>query len=107
MILMKPLGLFEETFCEILNRHAPLKVIQNRTDYVPYISPELRKHMDERDSLKETAAATGSIDDYDCYKNKRNEVSMLMKTAEKDYHNKKFDEDNTSKTVWKTAYDVL
>ena len=100
-------GVFEETFCEILNRHAPLKVMQNRTDYVPYISPELRKHMDERDFLKETAADTGSIDDYDCYKNKRNEVSMLMKTAEKDYHNKKFDEDNTSKTVWKTAYDVL
>ena len=34
---------FEKTYCDVLDAHAPVKVIQNRTNYVPYISPELKK----------------------------------------------------------------
>ena len=31
----------------------------------------------------------------------------MQKNAEKEYYNKKFEEENSSKTVWRTAYDVL
>ena len=57
-----------DTFCReftrILDKHAPLKVIQNRNNYVPYISSDLKKEMDERDKLKEEAALTGDIATY-------------------------------------------
>ena len=43
---------FSNSFSEVLDRHAPIKVIQNRNDYVPYISPQLDQLMAERDRLK-------------------------------------------------------
>ena len=42
--------------------------------------------MNERDLQKEKCAITGNMDDYENYKNKRNEVTMNMKTAEKNYY---------------------
>ena len=99
---------FEKSYCEVLDRHAPIKVIQNRTDYVPYITTEVKKAMDERNDLKENAAQSGSLDDFNEYKKKRNEVTMMLKTAEKDYFENKFNDENTStKSIWKTAYEVL
>ena len=65
-----------------MDKHAPLKVIQNRTNYIPHITPLIKKEMDDRDMMKEQAAETGLIDDYNLYKKKRNEVTMLLKTAE-------------------------
>ena len=100
--------IFEQSFCEVLNCHAPIKVIQNRNDYVPYITPELNTLMSERDKMKEKAANTGRLDDYEEYKRRRNEVSTLMKSSESNYFKEKFNEENiTSKNVWKTAYEVL
>ena len=91
-----------------MDKHAPVKVIQNRKDYVPYISPQLNKLMADRDKLKETAADTGSLTDYQEYKKKRNEVSTLLKNAEGHHYGEKFNDENvTTKTVWKTAYEVL
>ena len=99
---------FEKAYCEVLDRHAPIKVIQNRKDYVPYISPQLEKLMAERNRLKENAAITGRLDDYNEYKKKRNEVSSLLKNSEKEHYGNKFENANVeTKTVWKTAYEVL
>ena len=63
--------------------------------------------MEERNKLKEKAALSGDSDDYDAYKRKRNLVTKLLKTAEKDYHSEKFNEDELSKTIWRTAFDIL
>ena len=98
---------FEKSFCELLETHAPLKVIQNRTNYIPHITPKIKQEMDERNSLKELAAESGLLDDFNRYKKKRNEVTMLLKSAEKDYHDKKFREESSSKSVWSTAYEIL
>ena len=99
---------FEVSYCEVLDRHAQIKVIQNRTDYVPYITTDVKKAMDERNDLNEHAANTGNLEDFNEYKRKRNEVTMMLKTAEKDYFENKFSDENTSsKSIWKTAYEVL
>ena len=44
--------IFSQLFKNILDQHAPLKVIQNRNNYIPYISSELKELMNERDKLK-------------------------------------------------------
>ena len=72
-------------YCAVLDRHAPIKVIQNRKDYVPYLSPHVKEMMAARDTLKETAAHSGRLDDYNDYKQKRNEVSTLLKGCEGDH----------------------
>ena len=99
---------FPNSFCEVLDRHAPIKVIQNRKDYVPYISLQIEKLMAERDRWKETAAESGSLEDFEHYKKMRNEVSTLLKKAEGNHYGDKFNDENANvKTVWKTAYEVL
>ena len=99
--------MFEIEYRKILDKHAPLKVIQNRSNYVPYLTPNIRKYMEERNKLKEKAALSGDSDDYDAYKRKRNFVSKLLKTAERDYYSNKFNEDGSSKTIWRTAFEIL
>ena len=59
---------FTETFCSILDKHAPLKIIQNRSNYVPYLTKEIKTLMTLRDTLKTEAVITGNLEDYDNYK---------------------------------------
>ena len=64
--------------------------------------------MAERDLLKEIAIASGSAEDYDKYKQKRNEVSTRLKNAEFNHHKSKFsDNDLEPGDVWKNAKQVL
>ena len=99
---------FTEVFSQVLEKHAPLKIIQNRNNYVPYISKELNVLRSERNFLKEKAAETGHAEDYRNYKQLRNEVTMKLKTAKSDYYKDKFkDESMNSKEIWSQAYQVL
>ena len=100
--------IFEHVFVSVLDKHAPIKVIQNRNNYVPYINPELRKLMTERDILKETAAKLGTVEAFEAYKNARNEVSTKLKTAESDNYKTKFENRNaTAAEIWRGAYQLL
>ena len=76
---------FTREYLKILNKHAPLKVIQNRNGYVPYISKELKSEMEHRNTLKEEAAITGNKEIFDEYKRKKNEISTKLKAAEANY----------------------
>ena len=53
--------IFSQLFKNILDQHAPLKVIQNRNNCILYISSELKDLMNERDKLKGEASKTGDI----------------------------------------------
>ena len=99
---------FTEVFTQVLEKHAPLKIIQNRNNYVPYISKDLNVQRSERNFLKQKAAETGHAEDYRKYKQLRNEVTMRLKTAKSDYYADKFKDDNmNSKEIWSQAYQVL
>ena len=96
----KATEIFTSSFNSILNRHAPTKVIQNRTNYQPYVTKEIKDTMDKRDQLKSVAAKTGNLEDYEEYKTERNKVTYVMRNTEND-------ENATSNEIWKTAYSVL
>ena len=99
---------FTDSFRMVLDKHAPVKIIQNRVNYQPYISEDIKREMLERDNLKEKAAETGNSDDYNNYKTQRNLVTYKMRSAEKDYHSEKFNDDQaTSSQMWKNAYSIL
>ena len=99
---------FVKVFTGVLDKHAPVKVILNRNNYVPYLNSDLKTLMLERNLLKEVAAKTGSSDDYDKYKQKRNEVTTRLKDAEVNHNKAKFSEDNLgSAEVWKSAKQIL
>ena len=99
---------FTEGFRMVLDKHAPLKIIQNRVNYQPYVSEDIRKEMSERDLLKEKAAESGNSADYENYKIKRNLVTYKMRTAVKSYYCEKFsNEQASSSEMWKDAYSAL
>ena len=109
MIVSDDIEIIGDTFCnefsKILEKHAPLKVIQNRSNYVPYLSKDLKEKMKERDKLKEQAAATGDTDIFEAYKQKRNEVSTNLKSSKAEYYSEKFrDEEMSTSDMWKSAY---
>lgn len=82
--------IFEEVYTSILSKHAPLKTLLNRNNYVPYIDNELNSLMKLRDELKEEAAKSGDVGVYEQYKEKRNLVSTKLKHAESEHHKNKF-----------------
>ena len=78
---------FTREYLKILNKHAPLKVIQNRNGYVPYISKELKSEMEHRNTQIQEAAITGNKEIFDEYKRKKNEISTKLKADEANYYN--------------------
>ena len=48
--------IFTREFTRIIGKHASLKTIQNRKNYIPYISEEIKEIMNSCDKLKIEAA---------------------------------------------------
>ena len=65
--------IFTRVFKSILDKHVD--------NDVPYLANDRKKEMLKRDELKKTAASSGTIEDCDAYKDKRNEISTKLKTA--------------------------
>ena len=60
--------IFTSVMMGVLDKHVPIVTIQNRKNYVPYISNEIRTAMKIRDDLKVQAASSGKPEDFDKYK---------------------------------------
>ena len=102
------ISLFTSAYSSILDEHAPIKIIQNRNSYVPYISTEIKALMKERNESKVLAAYTGRNEDFNKYKRLRNKVVAKMKKAKTEYYRGKFNDPSLSpKETWKNAYQLL
>ena len=86
--------IFTREFNRILDKHAPIKTIQNRTNYIPYITTEIKEIMEDRDKLKIEASKTGDKNIFNRYKEKRNLVTTKLKNAKGDYFKSKFKDKN-------------
>ena len=99
---------FKNIFVEVLDKHAPLKVIQVRKNYVPYLSEETKILMKERDTLKIDATKYNDEVLFKEYKKKRKEVKEKLKKDKEEYSNRILDKKGvSSKEMWKSVKDVL
>ena len=99
--------IFQEEFGKILENHAPVKVLQTRNHYLPYLSDETKLLMEERNALKEEATKLSDDQLFNEYKRKRNEVKARLEKEEIEFHkNKLHDANLTIKKVWKTVHDL-
>ena len=89
--------LFEETFRNILDIHAPIKTFQMRKHYSPYVSDQTKLLMKERNELKEEATHCGNKESEKEFKKK----GKAIKKA------KDFGDNTDSSTAWKTAKVIL
>ena len=92
----------------ILDEMAPVKVIQVRNNYSPWISNETKKKMEERDLAQKIAEQTKSADDWNNYKRLRNNVNSVLRGEKKRWQSEKLEgclEDTSS--TWKHVKQFL
>ena len=92
----------------ILDRMAPMRTIQVRSNYNPYISKETLLLMKERDELQKKASESKDKDDWRKYKKLRNNVNNRLKYEECRGQKIKLDEcGNNSAKIWKNVKCIL
>ena len=89
---------------DVLNKHAPWTIYQERRKYTPWITPETLKLMKDRDELKQQASVSNSLELWNKFKKVRNRISNKIKQEESAYMKKKLQQysDDPSKT-WSLA----
>ena len=86
----------------VLDKHAPVRTIQVRKNFAPWMNKDLKNKMIERDTAREIAEISGDQDDWRSFRNTRNTVNNLMKLVKNEWNKKKLDSiAQTSSNVWK------
>ncbi len=92
---------WKTTFNNVVEMHAPLRTRRVRLSKSPWITPELKRHMHERDILKIKAIRSKDIYDWAAFKKARNSVNNEIKFAKKAHYMNAFHENESSvKKTW-------
>ena len=104
----KAVRLLSSKITSILDKMAPMKTVQVRTNYNPWISQETKTVMLERDELQKRAAEAGDLDLWRRYKHLRNQVTNRLKSEEKNWQKFKLAEcGNDSAKTWRSIRGIL
>ena len=93
---------WKELFLEVLDKHAPIRQIRERSCSVPWITADIKKLIFDRDKMKRKAMVTKQSADWDAYKTSRNRVNIALRRGKSEYYRNK-----NSKEAWKTINDLL
>ena len=107
-------ALLTSKLVDVLNSHAPWIVFQQRKHFVPWLTPETVKLMEERDKLKEKAkdlamSENGTVSPeqaelWSRYKTLRNNINNTIKQEEVRYKRDKVDEcESCPSKTWSLA----
>ena len=72
-------SLLEDKICAIMDKEAPMKVIQHRTKYREWVSEDTKLEMEERDSAREVARITDSENDWAKFRQLRNSCTKKLR----------------------------
>ena len=104
------LELLSNSLTQILDMMAPIRTIQIRENYAPWLSSETKIKMAERDNAKKIASETNCEEHWILYRRLRNTVNRVLR---KEKHNwqkdklKKFEEDSDCKQIWRSVKSCL
>ena len=90
----------------ILDQMAPIRTIQIREKYAPWLSSETKQLMSDRDLAQKVAAESKSENDWIIFKRIRNRVNNILKKEKKNWQRAKFklcEEENDSRQIWKNV----
>ena len=101
-------SIFENSFQQTLDKHAPYKIKIVRGNNKPFITKDLRKAISTRSRLQNIAASTNDPVDIQRYKKQRNSVKNLKFKTKRDYY-KALDPRKIKfgKQFWKTFKPLL
>ena len=88
----------------ILDQMAPIKTIQVRKKYVPWLSPATKELIKERDAAQARASTSRSQDDWRAYKNLRNATTAKVRAEKRAWEQNKLDSAlHNSSTIWSSV----
>ena len=80
------LSTWNTLFLNTLNTHAPIKRKRVRNTEAPWITPEIKKLMFERDNLKKKATVSKTSRSWGLYQKARNKTNNKIQEAKRSYH---------------------
>ena len=96
--------MLSDEITKFLDKQAPVKVFQVRTNYAPWLSKSTKDLMSKRDAAQKKASETNVTEDWKLYKSLRNRINNILKSEKKNYQTRKLKEatGDISKT-WKSV----
>ena len=98
---------FNKRFLEVLERHAPVKLVKIRHRRCPFVDVEIKELMRERDRLLKRARCTGQPVDWELYRVSRQVVKTRLRKAEQEYIIKEMDGCRSPSSQWKLIRSCL
>ena len=93
---------------EILDAMAPIKTIQIRTKYAPWLSENTKQLLKERNTAQKVASSTRDPDHWRHYKHLRNTATAKMKQEKKSWETDKLSNpEHDCSTLWKNVKSFL
>ena len=87
----------------VLDEMAPVKTIQTRKRYAPWLSEDAKKLQEARNTAQEKATLTDSPEDWRQYRSLRNQVTARSRADNKEWQRKQLDDKENSPTgMWRT-----
>ena len=96
--------IFTKKLTDILDKMAPVKKLQIRTRYAPWVSEDTKDRIKERDKAQQAATRSGTKEDWELYKQLRNTVTSQLKKEKIEWQKVKLDDSengNNSGKLWK------
>ena len=100
------LKILNDSLTQILDIMAPIKTIQIRENYAPWLSSEIKQKMADRDEAQKIAAQTKLDKDWKLYKQLRNNVNSILKNEKRKWQRRKFqkcEDENDTRQIWKNV----
>ena len=89
---------------KILDTMAPIRTVQIRARYAPWLSDDTKKLLKDRNAAQKVASETRDPDDWRYYKHLRNSATAKMKVEKKKWEtNKLSNSEHDSHTLWKNV----
>ena len=86
---------------DVLDKIAPVKTIQTRTRYAPWVGKNTKDLQKDRDEAQEKAALTGNPEERRQCRSLRNQATAGSRADKKELEKQK--KDNASKGIWKSV----
>ena len=99
---------WKDIFFNIVDKHAPRRVMRVRNKPAAWLNSQLKEEMYERDWLKKQASATERLDVWKTYKTKKLTLNKKVKKTKKDYYKHQIQgASGNLKATWKILNDLM
>lgn len=98
---------FKDLFKSVADNHAPIMTRRVRGKSLPWITPDIKRLMKQRDYHHKKAVKTNDESSWSKYKKLRNAATTKLRKEKSNYYSAQLTGKQDSKQMWKTLNDIL